>query len=355
MKRICVSMEVLTPCFCAGADQSRAEIQAPSIRGQLRWWFRVLNNHDTAFERAVFGGVHKPARASSLVTRVRNAPQKSAKKNLDDFGYKPGRDPQAYFLWPLRPTRQEPDLGRGVIETEGNSATFDLELLHRRINQGRTIPEATLKAFCYLGALGTRSRRGYGSLWPSAIKIDGVAQPIPDNETELGRELQSILKGTNIRVLALDRTQSSASAALDICADFLQTFRCGSSAFGQRPSPWGKNDHDVGLRGNGTVYRPVIGLPLTQRYRNARRTIESGHGPKDEHRWASPVLLKVVRSGGGFLPISVFVPDMALPDGEKIHLREKRGRGGSATTSRELLEAMMEPDSRFWSSATRLA
>ncbi|TAE90912.1 MAG: type III-B CRISPR module RAMP protein Cmr1 [Verrucomicrobia bacterium] len=35
-------LEIITPCFCAGADQGIAEIRAASIRGQLRWWFRVL-------------------------------------------------------------------------------------------------------------------------------------------------------------------------------------------------------------------------------------------------------------------------------------------------------------------------
>ncbi|MCZ7641232.1 MAG: type III-B CRISPR module RAMP protein Cmr1 [Verrucomicrobia bacterium] len=36
-------LELITPCFCGGAEpEQQAEIRAPSIRGQLRWWFRTL-------------------------------------------------------------------------------------------------------------------------------------------------------------------------------------------------------------------------------------------------------------------------------------------------------------------------
>ena len=36
-------LELITPCFCGGAEtERRAEIRAPSIRGQIRWWFRTM-------------------------------------------------------------------------------------------------------------------------------------------------------------------------------------------------------------------------------------------------------------------------------------------------------------------------
>jgi|Deesub1362A_J573_1020465.scaffolds.fasta_scaffold05271_2 CRISPR-associated protein Cmr1 len=34
--------EAITPIFMGGADQSRAEIRASSIKGLMRWWFRAL-------------------------------------------------------------------------------------------------------------------------------------------------------------------------------------------------------------------------------------------------------------------------------------------------------------------------
>ncbi|MCL2104631.1 MAG: type III-B CRISPR module RAMP protein Cmr1 [Kiritimatiellaeota bacterium] len=35
-------LSFITPTFLAGANQNTPEIRASSIRGQLRWWFRVL-------------------------------------------------------------------------------------------------------------------------------------------------------------------------------------------------------------------------------------------------------------------------------------------------------------------------
>ena len=36
------TLEAVTPIFMRGADQTKAEIRAPSIKGLMRWWFRAL-------------------------------------------------------------------------------------------------------------------------------------------------------------------------------------------------------------------------------------------------------------------------------------------------------------------------
>ena len=64
-------LTLITPCFCAGADPKVAELRAPSIRGQLRWWFRVLGGTPEK-EKEVFGGVHEGAKASKIVVRVKD-------------------------------------------------------------------------------------------------------------------------------------------------------------------------------------------------------------------------------------------------------------------------------------------
>ena len=62
------TFECITPCFCAGADQAKAEIRSSAIRGALRWWFRALGGSADA-ETEVFGG-SKPVTASSVLIRV---------------------------------------------------------------------------------------------------------------------------------------------------------------------------------------------------------------------------------------------------------------------------------------------
>jgi CRISPR-associated protein Cmr1 len=65
-------LKFIMPCFCAGADQGTAELRPSSIRGALRWWFRVLGGSKEE-EREVFGGIakeSKSARSSSFIIRA---------------------------------------------------------------------------------------------------------------------------------------------------------------------------------------------------------------------------------------------------------------------------------------------
>ena len=65
------NLEFLTPCFCAGAEQSVAEVRAPSIRGKLRWWFRVVGG-GASQEAEVFGSIAgDEGHGSAVIVRVR--------------------------------------------------------------------------------------------------------------------------------------------------------------------------------------------------------------------------------------------------------------------------------------------
>ena len=35
-------LQVVTPLFLSGADQAKAELRPPTIRGALRFWFRAM-------------------------------------------------------------------------------------------------------------------------------------------------------------------------------------------------------------------------------------------------------------------------------------------------------------------------
>src|SRR2546421_3356377 len=42
MQEVTFTLQTITPMFLAGADQSKAELRAPSFRGEMRYWFRAL-------------------------------------------------------------------------------------------------------------------------------------------------------------------------------------------------------------------------------------------------------------------------------------------------------------------------
>jgi CRISPR/Cas system CMR-associated protein Cmr1 (group 7 of RAMP superfamily) len=365
MNSASVAFDVLTPCFCAGANQQEADIRAPSIRGQFRWWFRALGG-TPAQEKALFGGVHgnfqesrdqrdrNVARASSVMVRVSGIAGERGCRNMPEMGFEVGRDPQAYLLWPLRPQRDD-DRRRGVLlPAGGQPARFVLEVRHRGLQAASRLDRPVLLAFSLLGALGTRSRRGYGSIWPTRMTIDGVAVPVPDSLEDLRKSLEGTLGGAQVKVMTLTAGHTAAAEAHDRIAAFLQLFRCGSAKFGGRPSRWGQDDHDLGraLRERPAAgqasQRAALGLPLVQRYTTEPRiTVETRHG--DEPRWASPLLFKVIRLHGRFYPLALFARDMALPADEKVVVEDRRSNHGvRVSVSHDLLNAMVSPDAAVW-------
>lgn len=134
----------LTPCFCAGAHSSRAEIRAPSIRGELRWWFRVLGgNRD--LENEVFGAVHGRVTASALMVRV------AEDKRSMDAPRLPKN--QNFFL------RKRTD---GCLP-QGSRATLRLRLRKALSSSAEDAWCRCLEVFFQLGAIGARSTRGCGA------------------------------------------------------------------------------------------------------------------------------------------------------------------------------------------------
>lgn len=43
METIEAKFRIVTPMFISGADQTKAELRVPSIKGALRFWWRALN------------------------------------------------------------------------------------------------------------------------------------------------------------------------------------------------------------------------------------------------------------------------------------------------------------------------
>lgn len=136
-----VKLTFITPCVCAGADQKKPEIRAASIRGQLRWWYRILGpsfvkGFSIKDEIDVFGGVGKKAVASKLVVRVSNVDPQSIQylEDLRRFAFRTGTS----FLLSLELIREIEDANR-------------FELLKK-----------TIQMFLSLGSIGAHATRGYG-------------------------------------------------------------------------------------------------------------------------------------------------------------------------------------------------
>lgn len=177
-------LKFITPCFCAGADQLRAEIRPSAIRGELRWWFRCLGG--TKEEEAdVFGTVAGSGKASSVLVRVSNIKHG---KTLYSPKFISPDDPGAYLHYLLtapndsgdsRMWEKAPDLDsktsgfiRGFSQIPPGTE-FDLQIL-----RVRTINDELKSKLCFaidamilFGSIGYRKTRGFGA-WINEESLD---------------------------------------------------------------------------------------------------------------------------------------------------------------------------------------
>lgn len=180
-QEITKELTFITPALLAGADQNTPEIRAPSIRGALRWWFRVLaGSRDVRKEEEeLFGGVHGGAIASAISVRVENAAIKNNQKAVP----LPSNTPMGYIGYFAQVSGNK----QGVHRTEaghyiGEGSTFTL-----KIRAVRPVPperwarlEEAVRAFVWVGALGLRATRGFGRLAEQNPKYLPTAQAFRD-------------------------------------------------------------------------------------------------------------------------------------------------------------------------------
>ncbi len=162
MKTATFTLEFITPCFCAGADQKKAEIRAPSIRGQLRWWFRALGGtreqEKREQEKEVFGGVHGDAKSSAVSSAV-SIRVKELESNKDDkwCEKKPTSENLGYIWYYLGDAKKGGALAPG--------SRYELTITWRKEikNNSQECFQRALEAFLRFGSLGYRATRCGGS------------------------------------------------------------------------------------------------------------------------------------------------------------------------------------------------
>ncbi|MGJ3241634.1 MAG: type III-B CRISPR module RAMP protein Cmr1 [Opitutales bacterium] len=181
MKSLTATFRIVTPMFIAGADQSKAELRGPSIKGALRFWWRALQwgkVRDVAElrrkEAELFGSSN--GGQSKVLLRLRSFPNPRPIEGgsiLNPTGTGTG-DRKSRVGEGAR------YLGYGVMEAfdskksgkSGGQLTrpclpsgtiFELVLSAKEESHLHEIREALI-AFGLFGGLGSKARKGYGSV-----------------------------------------------------------------------------------------------------------------------------------------------------------------------------------------------
>lgn len=350
MEKLTAKFRVNTPMFIGGADpaSSPPELRVPSIKGVLRFWWRALSygrvgneiKQLAQEEAALFGSSDGEVGQSKVLlsARVLGDPELLSKGAVLKDGNGMVGEGARYLGYGLMGA-----FGRdaGVLTRPCLLAPFEFELdalFHPSLSsQAKTQVVAALKIMGLLGGLGSRSRRGYGSISLLSLTQNGnEIWRAPEDVAGLQKELAGFLTGARgglpsytalsarTRIVLIDGSTSDSALKLlsRLGRDFV-FYRSWGHSQGGKPQVLGKpseknfqEDHDMS-KGTRAIQQPprraAFGLP--HNYGQGANTHVKG--AKSERR-ASPLLFHIHQIGAKPVGVLAFLPAVFLPNGEQV-------------------------------------
>ena len=375
MKPLRLHVELTTPGFLGGADPSQdCEWRAASVRGQLRWWFRAVagGRFQGDLEEVRNAGIEvfgSTDRGSALRVRLAGKGRVLEGRECGSWGERvdsvrlgkiwkigEGEEPQEETKGRLRlgsavnPVHylagqgciRSNALARPCLEAESPAE------LSIRLRPGRRLGAPALAvldkaiwAWLHLGGLGTRSRRGFGSLVVTGNEGGDGFEPATSREElvsgvrsllVLGKESTGLAEWSHLssrtRVCLAKETFESWDDAMVHAGGWMMAFRrrygISENQNEQRDYHWAKQAAHGEPK--GVPDRGGFGLPLP-----FSKAIVS---PVKENRRASPLLLHVAKLGDRYRPVWTHLPARLVPDGHSIGF-ERRRRSASPPTEEQ--------------------
>jgi CRISPR type III-B/RAMP module RAMP protein Cmr1 len=364
MRRVSYEIRFVTPAFIGGSDQAKAELTANGIRGHLRWWVRAVAGgrfagnlaRVSALETNLFGATEQQSALRVVVTKqpqcsIGAFPQHglSAADIARRAGVPTGSTGRLLVKKDGRevPTNAIAYLGFGPVSWKGTTnrqyakpeeaGAFFIQDRGLDAESAEILGDAVW-AWMNLGAIGSRSRRGFGSFVCSHVERSGNSQhqndsdvsPVcPDTSTfdSACRALFQRNVRTNHAQLAEWSHISSSTVvfrAAEPLSDWAGAMTAAAAwliAFRRRYGMGVGTDYDWLKAGNATgiPHRAGFGLPLpfgkgdlVANWRGGRR--------------ASPLLVRIAKLGTGFYPVFTHLPARFLPEGKEITFRKFRAQ-----------------------------
>lgn len=362
--------QFLTPVFGGGVKLSEDDkvgtkdidpitpIRVPSIRGQLRFWWRAANPRGCRTvkelyqaETEVFGGLkwkdpkdgkQKTRRSAWLIHVVK---QPAAPSRLEVF--KQGMAAITYAAFPLRGSARDNPV-HGTLHDFG-SKTFELQFVYPTTVQADV--RAALWAWSTFGGLGGRTRRGFGAIadMSKQVTIEDLDSGWRAHVTGVEVEWPH-LPPFDQRRLACPPASDGMSALKTLLKkfkDLRQGVGLGRNQGQERlegRSFWPEPDairkltgraaknHEKRMTEVDAFPRAAFGMPIIFHFKDQNQadpkdtTLQPAE--EDVDRFASPLLLRPYRD-----PTTKQVMALAVELASKIPAAElKGGRGGEVLT-----------------------
>ncbi len=346
---------VVTPMFLSGADQNHAELRLPSFKGALRFWWRALaagrfandlqnlrNAEDSLFGSTRTGVSKVQMRLVSCET-VRTAQcgdvLHDAQKVVGEGARYLGYGVMEAFASRKKNT-QAGQLLRPCMQAQFR---FVVGFRCRGLkNDELTLLQQAIKALGLLGGLGSKSRKGYGSIvleelslndesqWSNPQTIKALAEAIKDLYSTQGNgrlPLYTALSGRSRHVI-MKGDEDSCLALLNLVGREMMRYRSwghNGKVFGEDSERNFKDDHDL-MKQNPDERRThperiAFGLPHNYG-KDKSDQIPPAKAKEEEgpNRRASPLLIHIHKCDNQTLAILSFFPAVFLPGGNKAEI-----------------------------------
>jgi CRISPR-associated protein Cmr1 len=365
MYKMVAEFQLVTPAFLAGAEQKSPELRVTSIKGALRFWWRARRfagcrggiDGMRQDESLIFGDSGATG-CSAVVMKVNGtltiANPGTILPIMDDY---PGARYLGYGVMESvgsqkRRTRAG-ELIRGCLQP----GPFQVTFISKKVFDPSFID--AVKLFGLLGGIGSRSRKGYGSVTLLRLEGDGVAkwECPPDIEAYRERLTKNIgtqpsgdsepeysAFGNKAKVYAI----AEGNATLDLLnsiGEEMQMYRSwgrNGRVNGQASERNFQYDHDEmknaceGTVPQGHPKRVVFGLPHNYFFSsiNCKVSVSAVKGRDEIERRASPLFIHIHQfKEGSYTAVATILWSEFLPLGTKI---EVSGGGATHTFEPEL-------------------
>lgn len=322
MDKIEITFKIITPMFMGGAS-SEPELRAPSIKGALRFWYRATTLNYQQHETRIFGGSNKNEGQAKFLLRIEK-PKITSSKQL----------------------RQFRSLTYGVTDRSHipEKGTFSIKLLLKpNISPEDTLGiKRALWAFIMFGGLGSRSRKGLGSLAVDSFHgMDDMPSLTPEI-SELNKCINTFLSNhvtyntsslpeytcwsNQSRCVISGEDNVSSINTLTWLSNKVHELRStqGSNIFN-----WPKADCDKmrSFSENGSQPRPpplraAFGLPHNYYFSDLNnRNVDMNYMEGDKKgRRASPLFFKVYEKNDKACLIAIFLPARLIPENRTVRI-----------------------------------
>ena len=196
--------ELLTPCFCHGAfPEEVAEMRVPSIRGHLRRWHRLLYGEEDM--KQTWGTAGREVVSSRVILRLMTSDGKA--EEWEPQQVLPHAKRELYGKREPHAKREQKTFSRSALKS-GMSYRLLVSFRPLTSEQVRERVDQVITSWLYLGCVGMRSTRAFGSVWPKDKFPDLI---------EFSRTVKTAAEKLAIKVSV--KTLSSPNLA--ICSDTL--------------------------------------------------------------------------------------------------------------------------------------